>query len=106
MIFKLSWTGEVRRPRRTPHDEFPGEVMKMGKFCEVCEKGLMTGHNVSHSNRKSSRTWAPNVQPLRVIVDGRPMRLNVCTRCLRTMRKNGAMQAFAAPAVETAAEEA
>ena len=59
----------------------------MGKFCEVCEKGLMTGHNVSHSNRKSSRTWAPNVQPLRVIVDGRPMRLNVCTRCLRTMRK-------------------
>ena len=80
--------------------------MTMGKFCEVCEKGLMTGHNVSHSNRKSSRTWAPNVQPLRVIVDGRPMRLNVCTRCLRTMRKNGAMQAFAAPAAETVVEEA
>ncbi|MBE5795294.1 MAG: 50S ribosomal protein L28, partial [Clostridiales bacterium] len=23
----------------------------MGKFCEVCEKGAMSGHNVSHSNR-------------------------------------------------------
>lgn len=58
--------------------------MTMGKFCEVCEKGLMTGHNVSHSNRKSSRTWAPNVQKVRVLVNGRPMRLNVCTRCLRS----------------------
>ena len=56
----------------------------MGKLCEVCEKGLMTRHNVSHSNRKSSRTWAPNVQKVRVLVDGRPMRLNVCTRCLRS----------------------
>ena len=34
------------------------------------------------------------------------MRLNVCTRCLRTMRKSGAMQAFAAPAAETVVEEA
>lgn len=62
----------------------PREVITMGKFCEVCEKGLMTGHNVSHSNRKSSRTWAPNVQKVRVLVEGRPMRLNVCTRCLRS----------------------
>ncbi len=56
----------------------------MGKFCQVCEKGLMTGHNVSHSNRKSSRTWAPNVQSVRVMINGRTMRLNVCTRCLRS----------------------
>ena len=37
----------------------------MGKFCEVCEKGAMSGHNVSHSNRKSNRVWAPNVQNVR-----------------------------------------
>ena len=77
----------------------------MGKFCEVCEKGLMTGHNVSHSNRKSSRTWAPNVQQLRLVVGGRPIRLNVCTRGMRTMRKSGMMQAALAPVAE-AAEEA
>ncbi|MGI6689120.1 MAG: 50S ribosomal protein L28 [Christensenellales bacterium] len=56
----------------------------MGKFCEVCEKGLMSGHKVSHSNRKSNRTWAPNVQRIRVVKEGRPMRLNVCTRCIRS----------------------
>lgn len=56
----------------------------MGKFCQVCEKGLMVGHNVSHSNRKTSRAWAPNVQKVRIMVDGRTMHLNVCTRCLRS----------------------
>ena len=79
----------------------------MGKFCQVCGKGLMTGHNVSHSNRKTNRTWAPNVQRVRIVLDdNRTIHANVCTRCLRTMRKSGAMQAFAAPAVETVAEEA
>ena len=56
----------------------------MGKFCEVCEKGLMSGHNVSHSNRKTNRIWAPNVQNVRVVVDGTVKRMNVCTRCLRS----------------------
>ena len=82
----------------------PVEVMTMGKFCQVCEKGLMTGHNVSHSNRKSSRTWAPNVQQLRVIVEGTPVRLNVCTRCMRTLRKNGALQAMMTAETEAAVE--
>jgi len=44
----------------------------------------MSGHNVSHSNRKTNRVWAPNVQNVRVLVDGRPQRMNVCTRCLRS----------------------
>lgn len=56
----------------------------MGKFCEVCAKGTMSGHNVSHSNRKSNRVWAPNVQRVRVMVEGQAKRLNVCTRCLRS----------------------
>ena len=56
----------------------------MGKFCEVCEKGIMSGHKVSHSNRKSNRVWAPNVQRVRVLLNGSPRRLNVCTRCLRS----------------------
>lgn len=55
----------------------------MGKFCEVCEKAAMSGHKVSHSDRKSNRIWAPNVQRIRVLHNGVPMRQNVCTRCLR-----------------------
>ena len=56
----------------------------MGKFCEVCAKGTISGHNVSHSNRKTNRIWAPNVQRVCVVVDGTAKRMNVCTRCLRS----------------------
>ncbi len=56
----------------------------MGKFCEVCSKGTMSGNNVSHANNKTRRIWAPNVQNVRVIVNGTPKRMSVCTRCLRS----------------------
>ena len=41
----------------------------MGKFCEVCEKGTLNGNLVSHSNRKTHRLWAPNVQRVRVEIE-------------------------------------
>jgi len=56
----------------------------MGKYCEICGKGTLNGNNVSHSNRKSHRIWAPNVQSVRVMVNGAAKRMNVCTRCLRS----------------------
>ena len=56
----------------------------MGKYCEVCGKGTLNGHSVSHSNRKTNRIWAPNVQNVRCVVNGTAKRMNVCTRCLRS----------------------
>ena len=56
----------------------------MAKFCEVCHKGIVYGNNVSHSNRKTRRIWAPNTQRVRVNVNGAPTRMYVCTRCLRS----------------------
>lgn len=56
----------------------------MGKYCEVCHKGVMSGNNIAHSKVATRRTWAPNTQKVRVIVKGTPMRMNVCTRCLRS----------------------
>ena len=73
----------------------------MGKFCEVCAKGTISGHNVSHSNRKTNRIWAPNVQRVRVVVNGTAKRMNVCTRCLRS----GYVQR-ALPTVKAEGEEA
>jgi large subunit ribosomal protein L28 len=32
----------------------------------------------------TSRTWEPNLQPVRALVDGRVRRITVCTRCLRS----------------------
>jgi ribosomal protein L28 len=37
---------------------------------------------------KKSRTFKPNVQNQRVFVDGNWYRLNICTRCLRTLSKS------------------
>ena len=34
----------------------------MAHICEVCGKGIMSGNNVSHSNRHTKAAWKPNVQ--------------------------------------------
>jgi len=52
--------------------------------CEVCNKGVTFGLKVSHSNRKSNRTWKPNIKRVRVLVNGARRRMYVCTRCLRS----------------------
>lgn len=56
----------------------------MANFCEICGKGTVTGMNVSHSHLKTKRTWKPNIQKVRAVVDGEVKRINVCTRCLRS----------------------
>ena len=56
----------------------------MGKMCEICGKGTMSGTNVSHSKTATRTFWAPNTQKVRVVVDGTPKSMYVCTRCLRS----------------------
>jgi large subunit ribosomal protein L28 len=58
----------------------------MAKRCAVCGKEQSTGHQVSHSNRKTNRRWLPNLQRVRVIIAGTPRRVSVCTHCLRSGR--------------------
>ncbi len=52
--------------------------------CEVCGKSVVFGLKVSHSNRKTNRTWKPNVQKVRVVENGTHKSMNVCSRCLRS----------------------
>ena len=56
----------------------------MAQYCEVCGKGVMSGNNVSHSNRHTKAAWKPNVQSVRAVVAGEVKRVNVCPRCLRS----------------------
>ncbi len=56
----------------------------MAKVCAICNKGVVTGFQVSHSHIRTKRTWKPNLQNVRAIVNGTPTRLKVCTRCLRS----------------------
>ena len=55
----------------------------MSRICSVCGKPPSVGRNVSHSHRKTPRMWYPNVQKVRILVDGSPKRVLVCTKCLK-----------------------
>lgn len=56
----------------------------MSRVCEICGKGPVTGHNVSHANNRTKTRWLPNLQKVNAIVDGRKTRLKVCTTCLKS----------------------
>ena len=56
----------------------------MANVCETCAKGERPGMNVSHSHLKTKRTWKPNIQRVRAVVDGEVKRVNVCTSCMRS----------------------
>ena len=58
----------------------------MAKQCDVCGKSTVFGKNVSHAHNVTSRTWEPNLQRVRALIDGRVRRVAVCTRCLRSGR--------------------
>ena len=55
----------------------------MSRKCDICGKGLQRGNRVSHAHNLSKRTWQPNLQRVRALVDGKPVRIRVCTRCLK-----------------------
>ena len=42
----------------------------MSRVCSVCNKGQNSGNNVSHSNRKTRRTFKANVQKVKIVKDG------------------------------------
>ena len=56
----------------------------MANVCEICAKGERAGMNVGHSHLKTRRTWKPNIQRVRAVVDGEVKRVNVCTSCMRS----------------------
>ena len=58
--------------------------VSMAKICTVCGKGPSFGHNRSHSMVATKRRFDPNLQRVRVLVNGAVRRVYVCTRCLKS----------------------
>ena len=52
--------------------------------CEICSKETKFGNNVSHSVRRTSRTWKPNIRKIKVVENGTHKTISICTRCLRS----------------------
>jgi large subunit ribosomal protein L28 len=60
-------------------------VLHMAAVCDICGKGPGFGKSVSHSHRRTSRRWDPNIQTVRAVTHpgGNKKRINVCTSCIK-----------------------
>jgi ribosomal protein L28 len=69
--------------------------------CENCDKHTVIGISQRHHRgvagkrwkkraQATTRTFKPNLQTATVIVEGKPQKLTLCTRCLKKFKKNNA----------------
>lgn len=68
----------------------------MSRKCDLLEKAVMSGNNVSHSNRKTRRRFLPNLQQVSFasVALGNKVKLRVATSTLRTVNKYGDIDSF------------
>lgn len=68
----------------------------MSRKCELLGTGVMSGNNVSHSNRKTKRRFLPNLQNLSFRSDalGNNISLKITAATLRTVNKYGNIDSF------------
>ncbi|MFN8713545.1 MAG: 50S ribosomal protein L28 [Bacteroidia bacterium] len=68
----------------------------MSKVCQITGKRTIVGNNVSHSNRKTKRTFTPNVHKKRFFLpeENRFITLKVSTSGMRTINKIGIKEAL------------
>ncbi|HEY0606814.1 MAG TPA: 50S ribosomal protein L28 [Herpetosiphonaceae bacterium] len=55
--------------------------------CAECGKGPSFGNAVSFSNRHTRRRFNPNLQTVTRVQNGKPVKVKMCTRCIRTAVK-------------------
>jgi large subunit ribosomal protein L28 len=67
--------------------------LDMSRICELTGKGRQVGHNVSHANNKTKRTFLPNLHNVTLISDtlGQSYKLRVSTHGLRSVEHNGGL---------------
>ena len=71
----------------------------MLKICAICGKGSLTGRIVVRKGlakkkggtgkkivRTTKREFLPNLQKIRIMINDRPTRAYVCTKCIKTGR--------------------
>lgn len=63
----------------------------MASHCDRCLKGNQRGKNIARArqglNYRSSRIFKPNLHVFRVMIGTRKVKLNLCTKCLRIVKK-------------------
>ncbi|GAA0445559.1 50S ribosomal protein L28 [Lentibacillus halophilus] len=56
----------------------------MSRKCVVTGRKTRTGNNRSHAMNATKRNYKANVQKVRIMVDGKPQRVKVSTRALKS----------------------
>ncbi|CAM3325028.1 MULTISPECIES: 50S ribosomal protein L28 [Vagococcus] len=56
----------------------------MAKECYITGRKSRSGNTRSHAMNASKRTWKPNLQKVRILVDGKPKKVWVSTRALKS----------------------
>jgi large subunit ribosomal protein L28 len=78
----------------------------MGMKCSNCAKGVMYGHNVSHSKRRTPRVFKPNLHSARINTGNGFVKLKLCTKCLRVFKRAEKIAAEAAVVSSSASNAA
>ena len=68
----------------------------MSRRCELSGKGVLTGNNVSHSNRKTRRRFLPNLNAVTLSSDtlGRSFSFRISAHALRSVDHRGGLDAY------------
>ena len=83
-----------------PSGHFERKVFKV-KVCQICNKGSMIQKSGAHQYgggwamraTKKRVVWEPNLHKARVVYEGRPQTMRLCSKCLRMVK--GKMKASA-----------
>jgi large subunit ribosomal protein L28 len=67
----------------------------MSRVCYICEKSTIAGKNIQHKHSggwmykapRSNRQFIPNLKKVELEVDGKPMKVQICMKCYKRLRK-------------------
>jgi large subunit ribosomal protein L28 len=68
----------------------------MSKVCQITGRKVQVGNNVSHSKRRTKRTFEPNLKTKKffLVEENRWVTLKVSAQGIRTINKNGLKNAL------------
>ncbi len=63
----------------------------MSRVCELTGRSKQSGHNVSHSQIKTKRTWKPNLQSKTYVIPqlGKKVKLTISAKAIRLISRYG-----------------
>lgn len=80
----------------------------MSRACELTNKAVMAGNNVSHANNKTRRRFLPNLNDVSLQSEtlNRVVKLRISAAALRSVDHRGGLDAFLAKAKDDTLSDA